>query len=202
MKRLSGKSRGTLKRASRRFNELPDARYVRAVTPAELGREFESFLEVEASGWKGRAGTAVSDVPRLAAFYRALTTTMARDGHCEVHALYADGRCIAAEFCVFTRRQCACLKSGRDEEYSAVSPGRLVVHKTIEWCCESPEIELVSEVSDAPWLRMWCPEENRLRTAYVGLQPLSGRLLMALLRFRFGPLRRWARALNRRNRPA
>jgi CelD/BcsL family acetyltransferase involved in cellulose biosynthesis len=196
LKGLSSRSRKHISSADAAFNSLPDSHYAIGREPDELAEEFEQFLRVEASGWKGREGTAVKLNPKLEAFYRGLTTRMVKDGRCEIHALHAEGRCIAAEFCVYTGRQCAGLKSGYDEAYSRMTPGRLVVQKTLEGCCEDPSVDFVNEVSSAEWLRMWHPDSDDLRKAYVAIRPLSGRALLLALRFRFGALRRAVRELS------
>jgi hypothetical protein len=192
--RLSSRSRNVLHKASRAFEDLPGAARVRTAHDGLL-EEYERFIAVEASGWKGRHGSAIAQLPALEAFLRDLLVRLTLDGRCEIHALHAEGRCIASGFYVFTGRQCAALKSGYDESYARVSPGRLRAHQSLEWCCESPEVDSVSEMSDAPWLRMWLPETNGMRRAYVSLRPVSGALLLAAFRFRYGPVRRTMRAI-------
>jgi hypothetical protein len=194
VERLAPKHRSVLRRAEKRFLELPDARYVRAVEPDDVAREFETFLDVEASGWKGAEGTAIKLNQRAVAFYRGLTT-MTGEARCEIHAMYTAGTCVASEFCVYTRNQCATPKAGYAEEFASVSPGRLAAHKTIEWSCGDAGITSVSEVSDAPWLQLWRPESRGLRVAYIALRPASGWFLVRLMQLRFGLVRRLYRRL-------
>ena len=195
---LGSKSRSQLRKAAKQFEALPDATYVRAAGTDEVAEEFEHFLAVEASGWKGARGTAIQQHPELTAFYRGLTERLTTDGHCEIHSLHAGGRCIAAEFCVYTRGRVDRPRAGYDEAFSNIAPGRLVTHKGLEWSCEDPDVDIVSEGSDAPWLRQWHPVSRGLRRAYVSLRPASGPALVALLRFRYGPLRRAVRAYKAR----
>lgn len=196
--RMSSKSRRAIRADERLFFALPDAHYIRARGREQLAEEFERFLDVEASGWKGAQGTAIRLHPELVGYYRGLMTSMVADGRCEIHSLHAQGRCIASEFNVYTGRQCAGPKAGYDEQYARMAPGRLVVHKTIEWCCDDPDVDVVNEISDAEWLRMWRPNPDGLRRAYVSLRPLTGITLLLALRFRFGPLRRVVRDLKAR----
>jgi len=191
---LSQNSRKKLHKAARAFEALSDAAYVCTASPDDLAEEFEHFLDVEGSGWKAERGSAVKQHPELVAFYRGLIERMRLDGRVEFHALHAEGRCIASDFCVVTRNECAALKGGYIESYSHLTPGRLLTHKGIEWCCDDPAIDAVSEVSNAPWLLMWRPAENGLTRAYVSLSPVRGRLLLVALRFRYGPLRRMVRS--------
>jgi len=191
---LSAKSREVLRRARRLFHEYPDAHCVCAVEPGDIAEEFERFLHVEASGWKSERGTAIAQDPRLVAFYRGLAQRVATDGHVEIRSMHADGKCIASEFAVHLRHRVDGLKSGYDPDYSRLSPGRLLTQQTLEWSCGEDEIELVSGVSAAPWMLMWHPRSNELSRGYVALTPVSGRLTLLALRFRYGPMRRIARA--------
>jgi hypothetical protein len=193
-KRLSRNSRSIFSRAARKFEALDGATYVRAVTQDDLLAEYQWLLDVEASGWKGRHGSSIRQQPGLEAFYRDLIERLTLDGRCEIVSLHAEGRCLASAFCVYTRHMGALFKCGYDEAYARITPGRLLTHKAVEWACDDPDTDSMSLCSDAPWARHWIPSVNGLRRAYVALRPVSGPLLLAALRFRYGPVRRVARA--------
>jgi CelD/BcsL family acetyltransferase involved in cellulose biosynthesis len=197
MKRLSKNSRQAVRSSARKFEALDGAAYVRAATGDELAAAFEDFLDVEMSGWKGTHGSAMRQHPALQASFRTLLDRLAVDGHCEIHSLHAEGRCIASAFCVYTRGTCAVFKIGYDESYARLSPGRLCNHKIIESCCDDPAITIVSEVGSAPWVRHWAPDTNTVRKAYIVLRPWPGIPLLAALRLRFGPVRRVTRDYKR-----
>jgi CelD/BcsL family acetyltransferase involved in cellulose biosynthesis len=192
--RLSRNTRQTLSRAERRLAALDDVEFARAVSREELFSEFPTFLQVEASGWKGQHGSAISQSGDEAGYFRALLERLSLDGRCEIHTLRAEGRCIASGFWVFTGRGAELLKCGYDESYSRVSPGRLLTQKSFERCCEDPSVDFVSMLGDAPWVSHWIPVRNPVRRAYVSLRPVSGTLALVALRFRFGPFRRAVRA--------
>jgi len=192
---LSGNSRRTIRAARRKFDSLEGATDVRAATGEERDIEYRRFLEVEGSGWKGAAGSAIEQDPVLVAFYDSLAAHLTLDGHCEIHALHAEGKCIAAAYVVYTPGTCTVLKCGYDESYSHISPGRVLAHQTFLWSCEDPAITTVSWVADAPWLRHWRPVTHGICRAYVSLRPVSGGVILPLLRFWYGPLRRTVRKL-------
>lgn len=178
----------------RRFEALEGSEYVRARTPDELEAEFDRLIKVEGSGWKGSAGTALSQDSGRVEFYREMARNVRDGGRCEIDALHLDGECIAATFCVVTKHEVAEYKTGHDERFREYSPGVVLAHRIFEWACEDPEMEWVTGISEAPWMRRWGPEERVLQRAYVPLGVL-GAALVPLYRLRYGLVRKVARAL-------
>ena len=197
---LAKKFRHNLNTSAHRLARLDDVRFVTASDAADIEREFPTFLEIEASGWKGEGGTgtAVQCCGDLPDYFRDLGDHLCGDAdHCEIHALYAEGRCLASLFSTRTGGTFSALKIGYDESYAWVSPGRLLMEKVVERCCNDPDVERLDVVGDAPWLRGWCPEWVPLRLGYVAIDRWRGRPLIALLKLRFGHARsfvRWLRS--------
>ena len=202
---LSKKLRGELRRRRRRLDALQGVRFVQAREEADLAAEFETFLDVEASGWKGEkgAGTAIRLHRGWLQYYRTFLSLRGDEDHCEIDALYAEGKCIASQLCVRTGGEFACLKIGYDESYARLAPGLLLRQHMVERCCADPGVKRMNWLSESDWHRAWSPETVHLGYAYVGLDPWAGRLVVALLRLRFGPARRlvrWARRARERLR--
>ena len=192
---LSKNSRRMLKRARKKLALLEDVRFVSAPGEADLATELETFLDVEASGWKGASGTrtAISLRGNQPDFFRSLLPTRNGKDHFEIDALYAEGRCIASQLCARTGSEYAGLKIGYDEHYSRFTPGQLLCERIIERCCQDPDIRRFNFLSEAAWHLAWRPDLIELQRAYVALDPWFGRALIALLRLRFGPGRRFVR---------
>jgi hypothetical protein len=188
---LSKNFRRNLRKAHNKLAALPDVRFVHASDPLELEREFATFLEVEASGWKGEAGTrgAVRAKPIQMAFYRNLVATLIDGGQCEINALYAEGRCIASQLCVRSGTEYAIPKIGYDERYARVAPGQLLLEWTLKRCCRDPQIARLNLVSGAAWHRDWRTNSVPVHCAYLALGQWSGPPLLGLLRLRlrYGP---------------
>lgn len=191
---LPRRFRHNLNTARNRLAKLGDVQYVCASDVADVEAELRTFLEVEASGWKGECGTR-SALRNLGA-QRAVFEAMARDLHeatdyCEISSLRAGDRCLASLFATRTGGVYSGLKIGRDEEFDRVSPGHLLVEKTVERCCEDPGVRLLDMVSDADWVRGWRPDGVPLQAAYVILTGAAEcPLTAAALWLRLGPGRR------------
>ena len=82
-------------------------------TLPELLAAYDSLLNLEASGWKGArpGGYATIRSPAQVALYRDVIAGLGARGQCEINELHAEGRCIAAQFCVITGDEYAILGS-------------------------------------------------------------------------------------------
>jgi CelD/BcsL family acetyltransferase involved in cellulose biosynthesis len=82
---------------------------------------FEGFLAVEASGWKGAAGTALLSSPDKEAFARRAYDP--RHASTRIDALSLNGEVIAANLNLVSEERTYCIKSGYDERFKRFSPG-------------------------------------------------------------------------------
>ena len=198
MERLTKHFRRNLRSHRNKVQSLADVRFVNVVGQEGLEAELDNFLAVEESGWKGRdgAGSAIRLHPNLVAFYRDLARTMhGPEDRCEINALYAEGRCIASQFCVRTGEEYTILKIAYDEEFARLGPGQVLLEKTMERCCDDPSITRLDLVSDASWFRDWQTQKIPMQQAYVAMNGWSGRPLISLLGFRYGPARNIVRRI-------
>jgi CelD/BcsL family acetyltransferase involved in cellulose biosynthesis len=93
-------------------------------------------FEVEASGWKGRAGTAMASRPETARFYAQIARWAASRGWLRLSFLSLDGRPIACDFSLEFDGRLYSLKSGYDEDYRAAGPGALLLHEQLRHAFE------------------------------------------------------------------
>jgi CelD/BcsL family acetyltransferase involved in cellulose biosynthesis len=96
-----------------------------------LPQALHEVFEIEGSGWKGRAGTAMASRPETARFYSEVAHWAAERGWLRLSFLRLDGRAIACDFSFEFEGTLHSLKSGYDEEYRAVGPGALLLHEQL-----------------------------------------------------------------------
>jgi CelD/BcsL family acetyltransferase involved in cellulose biosynthesis len=114
---------GRRRRALEREGELR----LRTVTGGDdLAAALEEVLRLEASGWKGRAGSAISSDPATSALYRGFAVAAAREGWLRLHLLELDGRPVAADIGIAHAGVGYLLKTGFDEAWSRHSPGSVL----------------------------------------------------------------------------
>ncbi len=110
---------------------------------------FETFLTIEASGWKGRSGTALSSHKQLAAFSRQAISSLAEIKRCEIHTMSFNKQMIAALVCFKSGDELFAWKMAFDEEFKHYSPGvQLLMHASEHWL-DLSDIRLVDSLATA-----------------------------------------------------
>lgn len=188
--------RTNLKKARNRLDKTPGASFVTATEPADLDRYFGDFLRVEASGWKGSAGsgTAIALHPSLKNFYRSLIDQFVPQRRVCIYALQIEDQVIAAGFCLRDDHTLYLLKIAYDEAWAKLSPGQLLMEKIVRDGTDLGKHRNVNLVTDAVWHKDWRARQFEMRTIRLANKTPVGHLfhLAMLARQNMGPLyHRW-----------
>ncbi len=153
--RLSDNFRRNVRKAGNRLAKAPGTNYRMDFGPAADSAGLDAFLTVEASGWKGRAGTAISQSPALIRFYRTLIPRLARLGWLEWHHLEIDGRPAAVHFATRLGRSLVLLKIAYDESFARLGPGNLLFDHVVEREFAARTVDEINCMTDMAWHRNW-----------------------------------------------
>lgn len=154
---LAPKRRKGIERNRRRLQELGKLEFQSHTHGQGLERGVASFLEVEAAGWKGRAGTALASDSAGVAFARAAFTGEAGRPTCRVDLLLLEGRAIAVGLTIFAGRTGFTVKCCYDEEFRSFSPGLILELEVIrsflteKWADRLDAATAGSHVIDGLW---------------------------------------------------
>lgn len=195
--RFSKRFRRSLRAHQNRLGEMKAVHFVHATERRDVLSEFETFLDIEASGWKGPGGTAsaIKLHPELTSYYREIAETLCGpEDRCEINSLYVSGRCVASIYALRTGSKYSILKIGYDEEFSSLMPGLILIEKTLERCCGDPTIKCMDMVSNSAWLSKWGTQKVPMLEARLAISP-AGRVAVGALSFRHGPVHRMAAKL-------
>ena len=165
------------KRLRRRLAEHGKLEHHVARTADDIRLGLESFLTLEAAGWKGRSRTAMAVDRYRAAFAREAVHRLSEQDMCRVHSLTLDGRVIAC-LIVFVEAGIAYTwKTAYDETLAQFSPGTLLMIDVTEQHLDDPNIMATDScaVPDHPVMsRLWS-ERKPIGTIVVGLTPQADR---------------------------
>jgi CelD/BcsL family acetyltransferase involved in cellulose biosynthesis len=120
-----------------------------ARTPAEVAGALETFLMLEASGWKGRRGTALIQQPGDAAFIRRATRDLAEKAQCEIVTLRAGATAVAAAIVARHQDRAFYFKLGVDERFAKLSPGVQLTLDLTRHLCADPGIASADSTAGA-----------------------------------------------------
>jgi CelD/BcsL family acetyltransferase involved in cellulose biosynthesis len=136
--RKQAKSRwgAPLERFSRKMGRDYEAEFSIIERPADLEAELVDGFRVEASGWKGRAGTAIVSSPETEAFYSSLARAFDRCDELRLSRIALDGRLVAFDLCLLHRNRLYLLKTGFDEDFRRLAPGLVMRLLTVRRCFE------------------------------------------------------------------
>jgi hypothetical protein len=165
------------RRLKRRLEEKGKLEYRIDRSVDEVRGGLESFLSLEASGWKGRQRTAMAIDRYRAAFAREAVHRLSEDDLCRVHSLILDGKVIAS-LIVFVEAGIAYTwKTAYDESLAAFSPGTLLMIEATKRHLDDPNIMMTDScaVPDHPVMsRLWS-ERRPFGTMVIGMTPDSDR---------------------------
>ncbi|WP_293881819.1 GNAT family N-acetyltransferase [Sphingomonas sp.] len=120
------KKRKEIGRLQARLREVGPVSCERLADDGAIADWTNAFLEVEASGWKGRGRTALRDDPATARFFREALAGAHAVGKLEMLRLTVDGRAIAMLVNLITAPGSFSYKIAYDEAFARYSPGVLI----------------------------------------------------------------------------
>lgn len=182
-KGLSGKSRKELRRQKKRLAELGKLTLVELEHESELENWLDDFIQLEASGWKGRQMTAFKSNAVDRNFFLTITREAFKLKKLMILALQLDGRPVAMKCNLLNSDGGYAFKIAFDENFGRYSPGILlemenirILHRNsvIRWMdsCAAPDNLMIN--------RLWL-HRRPMRTIVVSTSPLIGNFIVNLL---------------------
>lgn len=165
MSSISSRRRYDLRRA-RRLLEKNGAVSVDFAQPSRENvlAHLDEAMAVEASGWKGREGSAAAVAVTTADFLRRFCQRAAEAGNLRVSFLRVDGRAVAMQVGVDYADRHWILKIGYDESYADTSPGVQLMHEVVQRVHDMGLSACEFLGSPEPWLQMWTRRARPCRT--------------------------------------
>lgn len=195
--RLSARRRKELRRQRRRLSADLGAEVATTALPGtSLGAALEEFMTLEASGWKGREGTALASDPREAAFFRAAMEGAGRAGRARMWTLGAGGEIVAGVCGIVSGSGLFHLKIAHDERRARRSPGLLLELDLLDAFHAEPDLAWLDSCTapGASPSALLYPDRRTIQTLLVPLGPVSGKLATSGLALAHGRARGRPRA--------
>ncbi|QDW39611.1 GNAT family N-acetyltransferase [Bradyrhizobium sp. KBS0727] len=144
---LGPKKLKELRRQRNRLAEHGAIRFDVARGSGDIAAALETFLTLEASGWKGQRGTALGQHAGDAAFIRRATLALAETGQCEIVTLRAGDTVVASAIVLRHQDRAFYFKLGVDERFAKFSPGVQLTLDLTRHLCADPSVRLVDSTA-------------------------------------------------------
>ncbi|MFN7029589.1 MAG: GNAT family N-acetyltransferase [Sphingopyxis sp.] len=129
---VRAKKRKELRRQANRLAEQGAVRFRRWQAGEAIEPWIDAFLDLEARGWKGRAGSALASHCDTQAWFRAILTGAAESGRLDMRALDLDERPLAMLINFLAPPGGFSFKTAFDEDYARFSPGVLLQQANLD----------------------------------------------------------------------
>ena len=173
---LSAHRHRELRRTGRRLSDAGALLFTTASDPAAVAAAAEDFFALEASGWKGEAGTAAAYDDEVRSFIKTALPALAAEGKAAINRLLLDGRAIAAAITLFSGDTAWYWKTAYDEHFARFAPGMLLSAALTEALADNAAIARTDSCA-APGNRMldniWS-ERLTLCNRLIAVRPEAG----------------------------
>ena len=146
---LGPKKLKELRRQRHRLAEHGAVHFDVARTPTDVASAVEIFLNLEASGWKAKRGTALMQDEGDASFVRRAAKALAEIGQCEIVMLRAGDTAIAAAIVLRHLDRAFYFKLGVDERFAKLSPGVQLTLDLTRHLCADPAMAMADSTASA-----------------------------------------------------
>jgi CelD/BcsL family acetyltransferase involved in cellulose biosynthesis len=146
----SANLRANVGKAERRLaKQMGEVRLAEYRGGPDLEERLQRFYQLEASGWKGEAGSAIHCEPEVEAFYTDLARVSAERGWFRLYELFAGDECVGGAYCLAYRGTVFGWKQGIRDDLSRYSLGQILCRHLIQVLCEDPSTHTFDFVSGA-----------------------------------------------------
>jgi CelD/BcsL family acetyltransferase involved in cellulose biosynthesis len=168
---MSGQLRRHLRRSEKKLREAHGVRYI-SIRPGDaIGDEIDTFLALEASGWKGQAGGALAASEETLRFGREILEEAHRRGRLHMVGIDCDARPVARRCSLLAGEGAYAFRTAYDEDFASYSPGVLAEAHSLREFHRLPGVQWMDSYTDPDNVtvnRMW-KDRRPMQTLAVGL---------------------------------
>ncbi|MCA0210321.1 MAG: GNAT family N-acetyltransferase [Proteobacteria bacterium] len=189
---VRAKKRKELRRQANRLAEQGAVRFRRWQPGEAIEPWIDAFLDLEARGWKGRAGSALASHGDTEAWFRATLSGGAEAGKLDMRALDLDDRPLAMLINFLCPPGGFSFKTAFDEDFARFSPGVLLQQANLD-LLDDPRIDWVDSCAAPghPMIDSVWRERRALVWVNIALSAPFDRLRFAMLTQVERVWRRW-----------
>jgi GNAT acetyltransferase-like protein len=194
---LSGRRRKDMRQQAKQLAGVGRIEYKELTEQDDVDQWMSDFLSLEASGWKGRNGSAIASLEKDREFFLEIAREGFRRGRLRMRSLNLNGQPIAQKLDLVAGRAGFAFKIAYDESYSRFSPGVLLELENLRRLHEEGQFDWVDScaVPDHFMINRLYTSRRVIQTVVIAAGRNPGGLIVSIL-----PLLRWLNRLLRRRK--
>lgn len=179
-KKLSANIRRFVRRAEAHAHRL-----TKHTDKAEIGEAVRRYGHLESAGWKGQAGSALSDDNVQGAFYSEILGRFASTGQATAYELYIDDRLAASRLILSSDHMVVFLKTTYDQTLGSLAPGRLLLYLFLREHLTLPDAKPIHFCTNASRDQLaWATHHFLIRHLQIFKTPLYADAFAVMRAFR------------------
>jgi CelD/BcsL family acetyltransferase involved in cellulose biosynthesis len=170
---IGAKKRKELRRQRHRLADLGTLKIDHTSNAPLIAEALGDFLDVEARGWKGRAGTAAANHEDISRFIDSAVAELAAEGKARIDRLRIDGQTVAAAVTLRSGASAWTWKIAYDEAFARSSPGVQLMIELTEALLADASIAAVDScaTADHPMIDHLWRERLALADHLIAVRP-------------------------------
>ena len=145
--------------------------------PDSVKSALEIFMQLESSGWKGAAGSAIALSDELTQFYHANWSEYSKSSNAEIIILMSNEKPIAGSIAFRQSNKRYLHKIAYDDKYASHGAGAILVRYILEESIKDTDIKEICFNTNPGWLHRWHPETHSLMAIREFNHSFKGKLL-------------------------
>ncbi len=164
---FSSNFRRQLKRGARKLDEQANVRFSCRDDSRSDRDNVKRFEEIETSGWKGEEQFTLKAVEGSTGFFTLAAERFREQGWMEWNFIEIGDRTIAVHYAIRIKRTVFLLKICYDDEFSACSPGNLLLEKAVQHAIKAGDVDVINCVADCAWHKNWNMTRHELHDLFI-----------------------------------
>lgn len=157
---IPGKEKRDLRRLSNKLKKQDEYEFRYLKGEHVKWNDFNLFMQIESSGWKGKSRTAILFDEKLINFYASFISS----NLIQINLLLVNKKCIAAQYCFFDNEELSFLKIALDENYKTLAPTIMLCFQSFKEKLENNPHSTMNFVTAPEWGRKWKATYSKLYT--------------------------------------
>lgn len=173
---VSGNFRHNLKKNKKKISKKGDLIFEGAISRRAVNSLFGRFVDLEASGWKGKNGTstAIKCRPELMEFYKNMMINCNGSSEFDIQIASINNTDVAGQLGIRYKNTFYTLKIGYNEHYSKFGPGNLLQEYVISRFREDGKTDFINLMSGFKWHKLWTKDYVQTYNAVVFQNSIKG----------------------------